>query len=76
MTKVLVTADFYTEFELYETTDPDDLEQWVSDMVNARTRDLDETKHRIIATHETMDTETATAEADRIIYMADLDEDC
>jgi hypothetical protein len=73
--KVLVTADFYTEFELYETTDADDLKSWVRDMVNGRTRDLDETKHRIIASHETMDTETAIAEADPIIYMSDLDED-
>ena len=75
MKKILVTADFYTEFELYETTDADDLKSWVLDMVNGRTRDLDETKHRIIATHETMDTETATAEADDVIYMSDLDED-
>lgn len=72
---ILVTADFYSEFELYETTDPDDLKEWVRDMVNGRFRDLDERYHELSATHDTMETEEAIRVADEIIYMSDLDEE-
>jgi len=73
--KILVTADFYSEFELYETSDPEDFKSWVRDMVNERPRDLDESKHQIIGFHETMETEEATKAADEIIYMTDLYEE-
>ena len=72
---ILVTADFYSEFELYETTDPDDLLEWVRDMVNGRFRDLDETKHKLVASHDTMTTEEAIRVANDTIYTSDLDEE-
>ena len=72
---VLVTADFYSEFELYETKDPEDLKSWVRDMVNERFRKIDDTKHKIIASHDTMETEEAIKKADITIWCNDLVEE-
>lgn len=71
----LVTADFYSEFELYETSDPDDLKGWVSDMVNGRFRKLDDQKHKLIASYDDMETDDAIAKATVTIWCNELVED-
>ena len=73
--KILVTADFYSEFMLYETSDADDLKNWVRDMVNERFRPLDESKHQLIGSSEEMLSEDAINAADEVVYMGDLEED-
>ena len=73
--KILVTADFYSEFVLYETTDADDLKNWVRDMVNERFRPLDESKHQLIGSSDDLLSEDAINAADEVVYMGDLEED-
>ena len=73
--KALITADFYSEYELYETSDPDDLTNWVRDMVNGRFRKIDDQKHKLITSHDEMDTDEAIKKADTIIYCNDLVEE-
>ena len=72
---VLVTADFYGEYELYQTSDPDDLETWVNDMVNGRFREIDSNKHKLIGDYNTMDTDKAIKMADTTIWCNDLVEE-
>lgn len=73
--KILVTADFYSEFVLYETTDADDLKNWVRDMVNERFRPLDESRHQLIGSSDDLLSEDAINAADEVVYMGDLEED-
>ena len=72
---ILVTADFYSEYTLYRTSDPEDFKSWVRDMVNERFRPLDESKHEIIGTDDDISSEAALKLADETIYMGDLEEE-
>lgn len=72
---ILVTADFYSEYTVYKTTDAADLKNWVRDMVNERYRPLDESKHALLENHDTISTEEAIEMANEVIYMGDLEEE-
>lgn len=72
--KILVAADFYTEFELYETEFPEDLiEQATSAYMDGA--EIDTNKHRIIGSHDSMTAEEARDQADKIIFTSELEED-
>jgi len=68
--KILFAADFYTEFELYETEDP-------ADLIDQVTRayfdggDIDTNKHRVIGFQETMTADEAREQADRMFFASD-----
>lgn len=71
--KILIAADFYTEFELYETESPADLiEQATSAYMDGT--DIDTNKHRLIGSQDDMTAEEATAQADEIIYTSEIAE--
>jgi hypothetical protein len=70
--KVLVTADFYYEYELYETDDIDDLREVTRRMVNGEDVSPDETKHTLLGTHDDYWVDEAKAEADETIFITDL----
>lgn len=68
--KILVASDFYSEFELYETSDPNGLKDNIKRLINGE--DVDISKHTILGTHDTIDTQEAIAQADKIIYTSEL----
>lgn len=73
--KIMIASDFYCEYEIYETSAPDDLRAWIKDMINGRFSKLDETKHKVIGSQDDMDTESAVSMADEILYDSDMYED-
>lgn len=75
MTTILVTTDFYSEFELYETTDPDDLKEYLTALYNGESVEIDETKHELIGSQDDIDTQDAINAADETIYCYELTED-
>lgn len=75
MTTILVTTDFYSEFELYETTDPDDLKEYLTALYNGESVELDETKHTLLGSHDDISADDARAAADEIIYNYELAND-
>lgn len=73
--KILLASDFYYEYELYETSDPEALKTWIRDMMNGRFSKMDEAKHKLLGTQDDMDADEAQAAADEIIYDGDMYED-
>lgn len=71
--KVLITEDFYSNYELYETEDISELKDYVSLMANGKSAELDETRHILVGSQDDIDTETAIKEADEIIYISDFE---
>lgn len=71
--KVLITTDFYAEYELYETENINGLKNYVALMVlNTPDLELDENKYKLIGNQDTMTTEEAIEQADEIIYMDEI----
>lgn len=75
MRTILVTTDFFSEFELYETTDPDDLRDYLTRLYNGEDVELDETKHTLLGSQDDTETSEARAAADETIYTYELAED-
>lgn len=80
MVKVLITTDFFSDYELYETSDADDLKRFAIETAKAwngecEYPELDESKHHLIGSMDDISTEEATAQADMIIYPLDLIEE-
>lgn len=73
--KILIATSFYSEFELYETDDRDDLIKAFTEAENGNPLELDETKHTLLGSHDDISTGDARAAADEIIYDYELCED-
>ena len=69
--KILIAGDFYSEFELYETSDPDGLKDSIKRLINGE--DVDTSKHTILGTHDTMETQETIKQADKVIYISDFE---
>ena len=69
--RILVASDFYSEFELYETSDPDGLKDSIKRLINGE--DVDTNKHTILGTHDTIETQEAITQADEVIYISDFE---
>lgn len=71
--KVLITSDFYSEYELYETENINGLKNYAALMVlNTPDLELDENKYKLIGNQDTMTTEEAIKQADEIIYIDEI----
>ena len=71
--KILVASDFYAEYELYETNDPEDLKEVVKRLATGE--DADTSKHTVLGYQDTMDTQEAIAQADEVVFISDLIDD-
>lgn len=79
-TKILLTSDFYFEWELYQTSDPEQLIKEAAAMINGRDdgTGIDETTSTLLYSSEDDDRpdfEEIRSQADRIIYTAELYDD-
>ena len=71
--KILIAADFFAEFELYETSDPAGLAAWIKQAATeAEPGPLDNKKYRLLASHDNMTTEEARALADHVLFTSDF----
>jgi len=70
--KVLITSDFYTDYELYETEKPNGLKNWVAlSMMQPDPLPLNPNVYRLIGTQDEITEEDARSQADEIIYTSD-----
>lgn len=69
--KVLITADFFSDFELYETTDPAALKE-AARRAMLYGEPIADPVHVLTGSIDNMTTEEATAAADMIIYTRDF----
>ena len=70
--KILITSDFYYEYELYETDDADGLKELVKRMINGEDITPDPAKYKFLGFHDDITTEEAIAAADEIIFTSDF----
>ena len=71
--KILIAADFFAEFELYETSDPAGLVDWIKKAATGTDPGrLDDKKNRLLGSHDNMTTETARSLADRVMFTSDF----
>ena len=69
--KILIASDFYAEYELYETNNPEHLKQHIAELVNGD--DIVYNEHfECIGNQDTMDTQEAIAQADEVVFISDL----
>ncbi len=69
--KVLITSDFYSEYELYETDNPTGLKNYVALMANGYDVDPDPKQYRLLGSDSDFTTCEAIEMADEIIYVSD-----
>lgn len=73
--KILFADSFYSEFELYETSNPEDLKATIKKLVNGEPANIDETQHTIIGSQDDLETDDAINQADETIFSFELYED-
>ena len=74
--KVLITSDFYSDFELYETEHLNGLKNWIAlSIVSDKPIDLDPKQYKLIGNQDTMDTQDAIDQADETLFTSDFMED-
>ena len=69
--KVLITSDFYSEYELYETNNLAGLKEYVSLMVNGIDANLDPEQYKLLGTDNNFAICEVKEMADEIIYITD-----
>ena len=70
--KVLIASDFYSEYELYETDDIDDLREVTRRMANGEDWTPDESKHTLLVTQDDYFLEDVKAEAEVTLFITDF----
>lgn len=73
--KVLIASDFYSEYELYETDDLEDLIEVTRRMANGEDITPDENKHTLLGSHDDYFLEDVKAEAEVTLFITDFIED-
>lgn len=73
--KVLITSDFYSEYELYETDNLAGLENYVSLMVNGGDANLDPEQHKLLGSDNDFAICEVKEMADEFIYITDYIQD-
>ena len=70
MKKVLIAADFFSNFELYETKSPYGLKNWVAiTTATGEPPELDPDKFKLLGSQDTMTAEEAQKIADETIFV-------
>ena len=71
---VLLTSDFFAEYELIETENIDKTKERIKDLINGKEIQEDE-YYSIIGSVDNIESEEARNQADEIIYISDFEED-
>ena len=70
--KILLAQEFFTDYELYETSDPELLKHKIA--LALMGHDVDIKPAVILGTQDDMTTEEAEQQADEIIFLSDIAE--
>ena len=70
---VMITSDYYNEYELYKTEDLSDIENSLKTYFETGVYEMDPGKHELIGSQDTIDTDDAIETADKILYIDDYD---
>lgn len=65
--KILIATSFYSEYELYDTNDPDGLVKDIRNM--AKGKEVDTSRHKLLGYQDTIDTQEAIAQADKVVFI-------
>ena len=71
---VLITSDFFAEYELIETENIDKTKERIKEALSGKDIQIDQ-YYTIIGSVDNMTTEEARNQADEIIYISDFEED-
>lgn len=71
---VLVTSDFFADYELIETENIDETKKRIKDLVSGKDVKIDQ-YYSIIGSVDNMTAEDARNQADEIIYISDFEEE-
>jgi len=72
--RALITTDFFTDFELYDTSDLEGLKAYAKNITEGIVPDLDGSVHAFLGSQDDMTAQEATEAADTIIYLSDIEE--
>ena len=72
---VMIAADFYSEYELYKTEDPEDLEKVTAAYVNGEDITPDPGKHELIGSQDNIFFDDAKAMTDKVIFLSDYEQE-
>ena len=70
---VMITSDFYSEFELYKTDDLEKLKELSKEYLAQGEIEIDINKYKLLCCQDDITTEAALKISDEIIYLSDLD---
>lgn len=71
--KILMASDFLADFELYETDNEIELIDCFKAMLNGSDVELNDKHHKLIGSSEdTLETDDALNQADKVVYISDL----
>ena len=73
--KILFADDFYSNFELYETKEPDELKSIIKRLANGEDAEIDKKRRLIGSSNDNLLTDIAIRKADEIVWTSDLIED-
>ena len=71
---LLVTSDFFADYELIETENIDETKKRIKDLVSGKDVKIDQ-YYSIIGSVDNMTAEDARNQADEIIYISDFEEE-
>lgn len=71
---VLLTSDFFADYELIETENIDKTKERIKDLVSGKDIQIDQ-YYSIIGSVDNMTTQEAQAAADQVLYISDFEED-
>ena len=71
---VLLTSDFFADYELIETENIDETKKRIKDLVSGKDVKIDQ-YYSIIGSVDDMTAQDARNQADEIIYVSDFEED-
>ena len=71
---VLLTSDFFADYELIETENIDKTRKKIKDLVSGKDIQIDQ-YYSIIGSVDNMTTQEAQAAADQVLYISDFEED-
>jgi len=71
---VMITTDFYADYELYRTEDPEDIKANMIDFIEG-TKEPDKSKHELIGSQDDFWTDEAIEMADEVIFIGDYEQE-
>lgn len=73
---VMVTSDFYMDYELYKTDDPEGLENIIKTAYLTETDpEIDRDKYQVIGNQDDIISEVALNMSDKVIYLSDIEDE-